>query len=210
MTFASDKLGNLIHCLRFIACGCFLCQGCHIIHVLPIISSRSMLHLLVAARYFSWCFSLSRWDFKSMIFLFPSTCLLTDLHTGLSRLMKAFDLFSVQSALNVHTSTAPHSCKAHFHLYELVRAWKILTSHLVLCWGRGHSQTWLLFSSSCQAFLIAERAKPDTKCHLKPLRLIIYIDCFGWAYKRGRGLYLRGGGGCKRNKETTQCLGMRR
>ena len=93
MTFASDKLGNLIHCLRFIACGCFLCQGCHIIHVLPIISSRSMLHLLVAARYFSWCFSLSRWDFKSIIFLFPSTCLLADLHTGLSRLMKAFNLF---------------------------------------------------------------------------------------------------------------------
>ena len=114
MTFASDKVGNLIHCLRFIACGCFLCQVCHIIHVLPIISSRSMLHLFVCRPVL-----LLVLFFKplGLAYLLTSTLVLL----GSWRHSTCF----IQFAFNVHTTTAPHTCKAHFHLCELVRAWNL-------------------------------------------------------------------------------------
>ena len=199
MTFASDKLGNLIHCLWFIACGCFLCQVCHIIHVLPIISSRSMLHLFVYRPVLLLVLFFKPLGFQIHDFPFSVYLLACwpphwsySSHEGIRLVL--FSLRSMSTPLPRPILAKRTSTCVNLSVHG------ILTFHFDLCWGRGHSHTWLLFSSTCQVFLIAESAKPvglllkvlfqlswatfrwpmkqDTKLHLKRLGVYNFIRLF--------------------------------
>ena len=197
MTFASDKLGNLIHCLRFIVCGCFLCQVCHIIHVLPIISSRSTLHLFVCRPVLLLLpLGFQIYDFPFSVYLLACWPPHWSYSAHESIQLVLFSLRSMSTPV-----PRPILAKCTSTCVKLSVHGKSWPLTLIFAEeGDVHTHQWLLFSSSCQAFLIAESAKPvglllkvlfqlswatfrwpmkqDTKLHLKRLGIYNFIRLF--------------------------------